>query len=94
MAAASDAHDSALYQRFSARRDLLPAEWADATGSHQYSLNLTPAELVGLLEAVDALIRPYVRPIRQGAPDGSAIVHMSLRAFLNPDVYGNSGRQK
>jgi len=71
-----------------------PAEWADATGSHQYSLNLTPAELVGLLEAVDALIRPYVRPIRQGAPDGSAIVHMSLRAFLNPDVYGNSGRQK
>lgn len=89
LAAASDAYDSELYQRFSARRDLLPAEWTDAAGSHQYSLNLTAAELFGLLDAVDTLIRPYVRPIRQGAPEGSAIVHMSLRAFLNPDVYGD-----
>ncbi|MGI8723229.1 MAG: helix-turn-helix domain-containing protein [Geodermatophilaceae bacterium] len=87
IAAASDAQDGELYQRFSARRDLLPTEWTVASGSHQYSLNLTAAELIALVEAVDALIRPYVRPIREDAPDGSEIVHLSMRAFLNPDVY-------
>ncbi len=89
IAAISDSHDSDLYQRFAARRDLLPEEWAEASGSHQYSLNLTPAELIGLVGAVDALIRPYVRPIRRDAPEDAAIVHLSMRAFLNPDVYGD-----
>ncbi|MBA3338789.1 MAG: helix-turn-helix transcriptional regulator [Geodermatophilaceae bacterium] len=88
IAAASDAHDSELFQRFSARQDLLPEEWSKAAGSHQYSLNLTPPELIALIESVDALIRPYVRPIRGDAPKDSQIVHLSLRAFLNPDVYG------
>lgn len=87
IAAASDAHDSELFQRFSARRDLLPEEWTDAAGSHQYSLKLTPEELTALVESVDALIRPYVRPIRREPPEGSQVVHVSLRAFLNPDVY-------
>ncbi len=85
--AASDAHDGELYRRFSARRDLLPEEWAEAAGSHQYSLNLTPGELIDLVASVDALIRPYVRPIRQDAPEGSQVVQLSMRAFLNPDVF-------
>lgn len=93
IAAATDAYESELYQRFSVRRDLLPAEWTEASGSNQYSLNLTPTELHALAEAVDALIRPYVRPIRRDPPEGTAIVHMSVRAFLNPDVFGDPAGQ-
>lgn len=89
MAAATDAYERELYQRFSACRDLLPEEWAEASGSYQYSLNLTTEEMRHLAAAVDALIRPYVRPIRNDAPEGSQIVHLSVRAFLNPDLFGD-----
>ncbi len=91
IATISDSHDGELYQRFWARRDLMPEEWIAVSGSNRYSLNLTPAELEALVEEVDALIRPYVRPIRQDAPEDSAIVHLSVRAFLDPDVYGDPG---
>ena len=40
-----------------------------------------------LLGRIDALIRPYVRPIRVDAPDEAGIVQVTLRAFLNPDLH-------
>ncbi|WP_219416436.1 winged helix-turn-helix domain-containing protein [Pseudonocardia nigra] len=79
-------HADALFHRYLARRELLPAEWTAAPDMSDYALELTPDELRDLLGAVDALIRPYVRPIRTAAPEGSAVVHVTLRAFLDPDV--------
>lgn len=86
LAAISAQHDNALHQRYLARRELLPAEWAAAGADNRYSLALTPDELHDLLAAVDALIRPYVRPLRSDAAPEARTVQLSLRAFLNPDV--------
>lgn len=79
-------HADALHQRYLARRDLLPDRWQQAAGDNGYSLQVTPEELQHLLDAVDSLLRPYVRPIRTEAPQGSGVVQVVLRAFLNPDV--------
>jgi predicted ArsR family transcriptional regulator len=75
-----------LYRRYLARQELLPEEWTEVSGTSSYSLELTPEELRALAAALDQLIRPYVRSIRDDAPAGSAVVHVSLRAFLNPDA--------
>jgi hypothetical protein len=79
-------HSEALYQRYLARRDLLPDRWQHAAADNGYSLQVTPEELQHLLDAVDGLLRPYVRPIRAEAPQDSGVVQVTLRAFLNPDV--------
>ncbi len=89
LAVLSAQHADNLFGRYVARQELLPGEWTGASGANAYALMLTPAELTDLIGAVDALIRPYVRPIRSDAPEGSAVVHVTLRAFLNPDVYGD-----
>jgi DNA-binding transcriptional ArsR family regulator len=77
----------ALYRRYLAHQDDLPVEWTRAAGDYGYALDVTPDELAKLLGAVDALIRPYVRPIRRDAPPGSGVVQVNLRAFLNPDLH-------
>jgi DNA-binding transcriptional ArsR family regulator len=77
----------ALFHRYLARQELLPSEWTAASDTAGYALELTPDELRRLLAAVDALVRPYVRPARTDAPAGSAVVHVTLRAFLDPDVH-------
>ncbi len=79
-------YSDALLRRYMAARPALPSEWTDVAGGNGYSLLLTPAELDSLLATLDAIIRPYVRPIRTAPPPGAAIVHMSTRAFLNPDL--------
>jgi len=79
-------HVDDLYRRHLARRDALPAEWADAAGDLEYGLQVTPAELTALLGKLDALIRPYTRPIRTDAPAGSEVVQVTLRAFPNPHL--------
>jgi DNA-binding transcriptional ArsR family regulator len=83
-------HADDLYRGYLARRDALPREWTEAAGEYEYGLQLTPGELTALLDQLDAVIRPYARPIRTDAPQGSEVVHVSLRAFLNPHVYGES----
>lgn len=82
----SASHADAMHQRYLARRDLLPVDWQQAAGDNGYSLQATPDELRALMESVDALLRPYVRPLRADAPDGSEVVQVIVRAFLNPDV--------
>lgn len=79
-------HADAMHQRYLARRDLLPEHWQQAAGDNGYSLQVTPDELGALMESVDALLRPYVRPLRADAPDGSEVVQVIVRAFRNPDV--------
>ena len=75
-----------LYHRYLTRQELLPEEWTEVPGTSSYSPELTTEELRTLAAALDQLIRPYVRSIRDDAPAGSAAVHVSLRAFLNSDA--------
>ena len=86
LAGMSAQHADEQYQRYLARQELLPPEWTKVSGSSDYALELTPDELDALVDRVEALVRPYVRTIRNGAPPDSAIVQVTLRAFLNPDV--------
>jgi DNA-binding transcriptional ArsR family regulator len=87
LAGMSAQHADELYRRYLARQERLPDEWTKVSGTSGYALELTPEELDALIERLDALIRPYVRPIRTDAPQGSGIAQVTLRAFLNPDVY-------
>jgi hypothetical protein len=76
-----------LFARYSARRDELPDDWRAAEAVNEYALQLTSEELLELGAAVDALVRRYVRPLRADPPDGSAVAHLTLRAFLDPDLH-------
>jgi len=75
------AEDNRLLQRFLDRQQELPKEWLDASSLHGYALNVTPEELVGLVGIIDDLLRPYLVPVRQDAPEGAAPVHFGIRAF-------------
>jgi DNA-binding transcriptional ArsR family regulator len=79
-------HANDLYRRYLELRDALPDDWAKASGDFGYALDLTPEELTSLLERIDALIRPYVAPIRKDPPEGSRVVQVTLRAFPNPHL--------
>jgi DNA-binding transcriptional ArsR family regulator len=74
--------DQRLVREYVARREHAPERWRDAEAFSTYMLRLTPAELRELQEALDALIRPYVAPLRDDAPRGSELVHLGLHAFL------------
>ena len=84
LAGISAAYADDLYRRYLARQDDLPDAWTRAAGDSSYALSVTTDELEALLGRIDALIRPYVRPIRQDAPEDAGIVQVTLRAFLNP----------
>ena len=79
-------HANDLYRRYLELRNALPGDWAKASGDFGYALDLTPDELTSLLERIDALIRPYVAPIRTDPPEGSRVVQVTLRAFPNPHL--------
>jgi hypothetical protein len=82
----STEHEDQLFRRYLARETELPAQWTAQAWNSGYALRLTPDELTALTETLDALIRPYVAPVRTDAPAGSEVVHLSLRAFLDPDL--------
>jgi predicted ArsR family transcriptional regulator len=75
-----------LFNRYLDRQEQVPAAWRQAAAVNSYALSLTADELTSLVEAVDRLIRPYVRPLRPQAPEGSRTVNVTFRAFLNPDL--------
>jgi predicted transcriptional regulator len=79
-------HANDLYRRYLEHRNALPDDWAKASGDFGYALDITADELADLLERVDALIRPYVSPVRTDPPEGSRVVQVTLRAFPNPHV--------
>jgi hypothetical protein len=81
-------HEHELTERFIDTADLLDPEWTEAAEFSSYGLRVTPAELTGLIEAVDALLRPYVAPIRTDAPPGAKLVHAGFRAFLRVEADG------
>jgi DNA-binding transcriptional ArsR family regulator len=84
--AVSAEHADELFRRHLARRDLLPPEWQAVSGQNRYSLAIAPDELAALTKAIDELVRPYIRTVRQDAGPDAAVVHLSLRAVLNPDL--------
>ena len=80
-------HADDLYRRYLAGQDAVPEHWREAAGDSGYGLRVTADELRDLLERLDALIRPYVAPIRSDAPEDAEIVHVTLRAFLDPHLH-------
>jgi DNA-binding transcriptional ArsR family regulator len=85
---ASLGQEQLLTQRFLDTSDQLDPEWRNAAGLSTYSLTVTPEELTGLVETIDALLRPYVSPIRTDAPEAARPVHVGLRAFLRIEADG------
>jgi DNA-binding transcriptional ArsR family regulator len=77
-----------LTQRFLDTTDQLDPEWREAGTLNSYALTVTAEELKSLVEAVDALIRPYVSPIRTDAPAVARHVHVGFRAFPRIEADG------
>jgi len=74
-----------LARRYVNHADRLDAAWQDAAGFATYGLALTAEELINLMEAIDALVRPFIAATRHDRPDGSEAVHVTLQAFRRPD---------
>ena len=62
------------------RRDLDP-DWRDASTFHAYALRATAEELAALAGRIDDLLRPYLVPVREDAPEDAEPVHVGVRAF-------------
>jgi DNA-binding transcriptional ArsR family regulator len=74
-------NEQELTQRYLDSLDDLDPAWRAAAGLSAYALRVTPEELTRLTQAIDALLRPYVAPIRTDAPADARPVHVGLRAF-------------
>ncbi len=59
----------------------LDPEWQDASSFHTYTLRVTPEELTGLTERLDAILRPYIAATRDERLTGSALVAVAFQAF-------------
>ncbi|MET7999280.1 helix-turn-helix domain-containing protein [Amycolatopsis sp. NPDC005232] len=81
------AEEQDLTRRYLDSLETLDPAWLAVGGFSSYTLQVTPAELDRLLQAVDALVRPYVGAIREDTPEDALPVHVGLRAFprLGPD---------
>jgi len=64
-----------------ARLAELSPDWREASAHHTYTLRMTASELTDLVSRLDALIRPYMAPIRQDAPPGADLVDLGFHAF-------------
>jgi DNA-binding transcriptional ArsR family regulator len=63
-----------------------PRPWREVAAVNSYSLRLTAEELAGLVQALDAAIRPYIGLTRDDPPEGSQPVHLDFKAFLRPET--------
>jgi DNA-binding transcriptional ArsR family regulator len=64
----------------------VPETWQDVAGFSTYALMVTPDELRGLVEAIDALVRPLRGASRDDAPADARPVRLSLDAFPRTDL--------
>jgi DNA-binding transcriptional ArsR family regulator len=60
--------------------------WRDVAGVNSYSLRLTAGELDELVQALDAVIRPYIGLTRADPPEDAQPVHLDFKAFLRPEA--------
>jgi len=77
--------DQRLLREHLARRGKMPPNWLDADQYGTYTLRVSPAELRDLGQRIDALIRPYIAPVRDDPPDDSAQVHFGFHGFPLPE---------
>jgi DNA-binding transcriptional ArsR family regulator len=66
--------------------DDLSEDWRRAADFNTYGLLVTPEELREIGARLDAVLRPFLAPTREDAPDGAAPVHVFLSAFRRPDA--------
>jgi DNA-binding transcriptional ArsR family regulator len=75
------------------RRPTEPEAWQAVSGTSDYVVEVTPAELEALLDQITAVIRPFVRSADEraaadpevDAAEGRADVRLLLQAFLRGD---------
>jgi DNA-binding transcriptional ArsR family regulator len=77
-----------LARAYLSREQRADRSWREAASMASYSLRLTPEELVALVQALDAAIRPYIGLTRADPPEGAQPVHLDFKAFLRPEVLG------
>jgi DNA-binding MarR family transcriptional regulator len=78
--------ESRLARAYLRGEDELPEDWRRSAHQNTYGLLVTPEELRELTARLDAVLRPYLAPTRDDAPDGARPVHVFLSAFLRPDA--------
>ncbi|MEX0170704.1 winged helix-turn-helix domain-containing protein [Streptomyces sp. LMG1-1-1.1] len=95
IAEAADALSAAVAERYFERvtramenRHRLPREWREAEQFGDSLLHLTPEELIGLGERIDALLRPYEARESDPSlrPEGARQVSILRVAYLDQDV--------
>ncbi|HEY5222831.1 MAG TPA: helix-turn-helix domain-containing protein [Microbacteriaceae bacterium] len=65
-------------------RESLPQPWRDTDAHLNYGLRVTPEELHSIVDAIDAVIRPYIAATRDNAPTDAEPAHLSVLAFPRP----------
>lgn len=84
MAGASLQLDHQLAREHLRTRDSLPPQWRDLDAHVRYGLRVTPAELRQIVDAIDAVVRPYIGATRDDAPPDADLAHVALLAFPRP----------
>ncbi|MEV4824203.1 helix-turn-helix domain-containing protein [Micromonospora sp. NPDC049274] len=72
-------------QRYQHQQHKLADEWRESATFHSYTLSLTPEELRHLTLTLDAVIRPYLRPLRNAPPSDARPVSLNLQAYATPE---------
>ncbi|MEU6673490.1 helix-turn-helix domain-containing protein [Streptomyces sp. NPDC046925] len=93
VAEASDALSAAVAQRYFDRavrameqRRLLPRAWREAEQFSDSLLHLTPEELTGISERIDALLQPYEDRAADERPEGARPVSVLRLAFVDREI--------
>ncbi|GAB3388344.1 helix-turn-helix domain-containing protein [Humibacter soli] len=82
--AASVQLDYQAAREYLRRYEDLPPEWREADAHAHYGLKVSPAELRTIVEAIDAIVRPYIAATREDAPADADPVDVSLLALPRP----------
>jgi DNA-binding Lrp family transcriptional regulator len=83
--------DAALAHVAVDAHDGQPPAWRAAETIATFGLTVTPAELVALTTAVDAILRPFIGLTREEAPRDARPVHVVVEAFLRPMTPAGTG---
>jgi len=84
LAAASLQLDYQLAREHLRTRDTLPSDWRETDAFANYGLRVTATELRRIVEAIDAVVRPYIGATREHAPSDAELAHLTVFAFPRP----------
>lgn len=82
-AAMLELSDGTVRDYFAHERSFSPA-WREAAAFLQTTVVATPAELEEITHRIQAVLAPYFRRARKGAPRGARFVHVGVRAVPKP----------